>query len=169
MFSSICAWTNDWANNLDAGDLRRHRAHYDVTAMIRSGYDSPIWSNAQLKLVIVSTQCGLVMPHRNINPSRYWLRLWCVSRRHQLITSTNHSIENPSMVDPQWNMLYWRSRYIFHTVWWDEVGCEWGTPSVYFGITVFESIDFFPSLPWGSRHRFYYYVKNIVWTTQTKS
>ena len=26
----ICAWTNGWVNNRDAGDLRRHRAHYDV-------------------------------------------------------------------------------------------------------------------------------------------
>ena len=33
MFSLICAWTNGWANNQDAGDLRRHRAHYDVTVM----------------------------------------------------------------------------------------------------------------------------------------
>ena len=24
------AWNNSWANNGDAGDLRRHRAHYDV-------------------------------------------------------------------------------------------------------------------------------------------
>ena len=31
MFSLICAWTN--ANNRDAGDLRRHRAHYDVIVM----------------------------------------------------------------------------------------------------------------------------------------
>ena len=27
------AWTNSWANNLETGDLRRHRAHYDVTVM----------------------------------------------------------------------------------------------------------------------------------------
>ena len=33
MFSLICAWTNGWANIRDAGDLRRHRAHYDVTVM----------------------------------------------------------------------------------------------------------------------------------------
>ena len=31
MFPLICAWTNGWANNWDAGDLRRHRTHYDVT------------------------------------------------------------------------------------------------------------------------------------------
>ena len=33
MFSLICAWTNGWANNRDAGDLRCHRAHYDVPVM----------------------------------------------------------------------------------------------------------------------------------------
>ena len=27
------AWTNDWATTRDVGDLRRHRAHYDVTVM----------------------------------------------------------------------------------------------------------------------------------------
>ena len=32
-FSLICAWTNCWANNGDAGDSRRHRAHYDVTVI----------------------------------------------------------------------------------------------------------------------------------------
>ena len=31
LFSLICAWTNDWVNTRDAGDLRRHRSHYDVT------------------------------------------------------------------------------------------------------------------------------------------
>ena len=29
----ICAWMNDWVNNREAGDLRRHRTHYDVTVM----------------------------------------------------------------------------------------------------------------------------------------
>ena len=29
-FSLICAWTNGWANNREAGDLRRHRAHHDA-------------------------------------------------------------------------------------------------------------------------------------------
>ena len=34
MFSLINAWTNDRANNRDADDLRRHRAHYDVTVKL---------------------------------------------------------------------------------------------------------------------------------------
>ena len=31
MFSLIYAWINSWVNNREAGDLRRYRAHYDVT------------------------------------------------------------------------------------------------------------------------------------------
>ena len=34
MFSLICVWINDWVNNREAGDLRRHRGHYDVTVML---------------------------------------------------------------------------------------------------------------------------------------
>ena len=34
MFSLICAWINGWVNNREAGNLRRHRAHYDVIVMI---------------------------------------------------------------------------------------------------------------------------------------
>ena len=29
-FSLICAWINGWVNNREDGDLRRHRANYDV-------------------------------------------------------------------------------------------------------------------------------------------
>ena len=32
-FCLTCAWTNGWANNRNAGDLKRHRTHYDVTVM----------------------------------------------------------------------------------------------------------------------------------------
>ena len=33
LFSLICVWINGWINNREAGDLRRYRAHYDVTVM----------------------------------------------------------------------------------------------------------------------------------------
>ena len=39
MFSLICAWINGWVNNREAGDLRRHSAHYDVTVMV--GFCTP--------------------------------------------------------------------------------------------------------------------------------
>ena len=33
MFSLICDWINAWVNIHEAGDLRRHRTHYDVIVM----------------------------------------------------------------------------------------------------------------------------------------
>ena len=33
MFSLICVWINGWENNREAGDLRRHRGHYDVNVI----------------------------------------------------------------------------------------------------------------------------------------
>ena len=53
MLSLICAWINDWVNNREAGDLRRHPAHNDVIVMYfqlpvgpsRSPSSSPVfWS-----------------------------------------------------------------------------------------------------------------------------
>ena len=32
-FFFICVWINDWVNNREAGDLRRHHCHYDVMVM----------------------------------------------------------------------------------------------------------------------------------------
>ena len=39
VFTLIYAWTNGRSHNRDAGDLRCHPAHYDVTVMIKS-FDS---------------------------------------------------------------------------------------------------------------------------------
>ena len=34
MFSLMYAWINDWVNNREAGDLRRHRGHSDVIVIL---------------------------------------------------------------------------------------------------------------------------------------
>ena len=59
MFSLICAWTNSSANNRDAGDLRCHCAHYDVTVMVIS------WGNRN----IVMYQNNAQMLHRRFDAS----------------------------------------------------------------------------------------------------
>ena len=41
MFSLICARINGWVNNREAGDLRRHRAYYDVTVMCNISRKKP--------------------------------------------------------------------------------------------------------------------------------
>ena len=33
IFSLICAWINGWVNSHEAGDVKRHRGHYDVTVI----------------------------------------------------------------------------------------------------------------------------------------
>ena len=56
MFSLICAWTNDRENNHEAGDLRRHRAHYDVIVTIcfaLSGSSSDYSSYCIVPLVVI--------------------------------------------------------------------------------------------------------------------
>ena len=46
IFSLICVWINGWVNNREAGDLRRHRAHYDATIMYGSEMITDDVSNA---------------------------------------------------------------------------------------------------------------------------
>ena len=54
----ICTWMNGWVNNREAGDLKRHRAHYNVTVMlyVSSGFQySPFG-----RLTINCFHCPLV-------------------------------------------------------------------------------------------------------------
>ena len=44
MFSLICTWINSWVNNPEAGDLRRHRAHCDVSVMSSECWQR-VWYN----------------------------------------------------------------------------------------------------------------------------
>ena len=57
----ICVWINGWVNNGEAGDLRRYRAHYDVTVM-------------------PSNKCNTFTNYtiRTITTEHYLLASWCV-------------------------------------------------------------------------------------------
>ena len=57
MFSFICAWINGWVNNREAGDLRHHRAHYDVIVMTSVGRLHHIYVPSQDHFVL--TLCVL--------------------------------------------------------------------------------------------------------------
>ena len=59
--------------------------------------------------------------------------VFCFVMVHWLLVLLSvHSVESPSMVDPQWNIWYWGSKWNLHIVCWGSVGCEWGTAYVYF-------------------------------------
>ena len=59
LFSLISAWTNDWANNRDAGKLRCYNAHYDV-AVMRKRYLShrlswiPSWQTSLRNCIFIN-------------------------------------------------------------------------------------------------------------------
>ena len=57
----ICAWINRWVNSREAGDLRRHRAHYDVIVM------SSIWTGNNLHVCIYSLK-GVLLPDAWVEP-----------------------------------------------------------------------------------------------------
>ena len=50
MFTLICARINDWVNNREAGDLRRHLDHYDVSVMKRSRVENGVGEDVYLQI-----------------------------------------------------------------------------------------------------------------------
>ena len=104
MFSLICVWINGWVNNGEAGDLKRHRSHYDVIVIIhqRQIYAKISFScskrqwvmsemdtrisvhyslneastvyNFALKIQNILTHWGLVTPYGGRDLGQHWLR-----------------------------------------------------------------------------------------------
>ena len=80
MLSLICTWINGWANNREAGDLRRrHRVHYDVMLMFSEKIS--VWvpgkchvvgdSNRRLGLACTRTNGDQLVSWFK-SPARYW-------------------------------------------------------------------------------------------------
>ena len=68
MFSLIWTWTDGWISNGDAGDLRRHDAHYDVIVMCRRCYNKLLNRFMSLSVLRVSSirldqQCNSLYLH----------------------------------------------------------------------------------------------------------
>ena len=76
----------------------------------------------------------LIIPGIRTMIKPVWLTYGASLRQTGPTKSRSHGVESPSMVDPQWDIWYWGSKWNLHTVCWSAVGCEWGTTSVYFGI-----------------------------------
>ena len=95
MFTLMCAWTNGWANNGDASDLRFHRAHYDVTvieaAIVSSWPILPRYIYSGITLVLrrlkspttrsFVQEFSLADNKQNIKIWHYWSALWEYTRR----------------------------------------------------------------------------------------
>ena len=59
MLSLIYAWINGWVHNGEAGDLRRHRNHYDVIVMISFSLWWPTLLQTHLSSMNVIPACWL--------------------------------------------------------------------------------------------------------------
>ena len=64
IFSLICAWINDWVNNRETDEFRRHRGHYDVNAMDITALYS-LWE-VILQQNTLTLMRGIVLPNRRI-------------------------------------------------------------------------------------------------------
>ena len=60
MFPLICTCVKGWANNREAGDLRRHRAHYDVTVMVRTPWQSTSVRGQYVQFVLITLDDGSI-------------------------------------------------------------------------------------------------------------
>ena len=69
VFSLICAWINGWVNNREAGDLRRHHTHYDVSVMTYISGDASLalWQGNCVITADPIKQSRLYDTHRSIS------------------------------------------------------------------------------------------------------
>ena len=88
MFSLICVWINGWVNNREAGDLRRHRTHYDVIVMgcvnlsstpalrtiVLSGHASSCRELVDIGATASGRYSILVMGEAGLPKHTYWLQ-----------------------------------------------------------------------------------------------
>ena len=85
MFSLICAWINGWVNNREAGDLRRHRADYDVIVMGIGALISYIHKNSGMWLLLhVLISKVVCRADSRFAPSQWETALLCNDVSHWL-------------------------------------------------------------------------------------
>ena len=106
MFSLICVWINGWANNGEAGDSRRHHAHYDVTVMICIKAISK--HHADLTM---ANAPGIIMHLNELRPGDAYMRQWnyvFIGSDYGCSLFSDKQLPGPilpySQMEPWWNM-----------------------------------------------------------------
>ena len=66
MFSFIYSWINRRVNNREAGDLRRHRAHYDVIVMFQTIHHVSIHIDRMTFSCMESREEAIEVSHRSL-------------------------------------------------------------------------------------------------------
>ena len=85
MFSLICTWMNSWVNNREAGDLRRHSTHCNVTVM-KFMIISDLIQMYTCKLLFTWNICN-----RNIFGKFGTIRIWLKSAPYHIHLNECHT------------------------------------------------------------------------------
>ena len=116
MFSLICARINGWVNSGEAGNLRRHRADYDVIVMI--GHLVRAVTNKTSSALLVLCWVNQVVTgkfpsqrDRNVENLSMWWRHHDINPHH-MMTSSNGNIFR--VTGPLWGK-FTGPRWIPHT------------------------------------------------------
>ena len=81
MFSLICVWINGWVNNGEAGDLRRHRGHYDVSVMVNRILGNKFQWNLNLNTASFISNMHLKYRLRNLSGPQHDRELMYMTNR----------------------------------------------------------------------------------------
>ena len=79
MFSLICVWINGWVNNREAGDLRRHRGHYDVIVMCLPGDIVILFDNGETGIWLLVGTYVPALPYERVLFEKVGPRLFLCS------------------------------------------------------------------------------------------
>ena len=124
--SLVCTWINGRVNNREAGDLRRYRAHYDVTVISILNWRRRSSAAAS----IIEYQCVLIIWHHRPPTSMY--RQWLIA-----CSASSHYLNQCWRLLPIKNKFQWQFsqniNHVLKTVIWkcrlqDDESClqKWG-------------------------------------------
>ena len=103
IFSLICVWINGWVNSREVGDLRRYRAHYDVTVMIMTHRLRGIQNTSVLLNGLTEANCN--------NSSTEWY----FTRSHYVIINA-WGVWYGRFLVISWDFLYNNHTYIYTNI-----------------------------------------------------
>ena len=119
----MCAWTNDWTNNPDAGDLRLHDAHYSVPSMEETPtiYVYYFWTlpcyTRVFQYILVSS-CTILQ----WNASFLFLNIWWYGYKEVIFKQNENVVDSPlpiywlsDSISILW-LYYWQEADV--RTWW---------------------------------------------------
>ena len=102
VFYLICAGTNDWANNRDTGELRRHRVHSDVTVMRPVPHSQVSY---EMTLVRILEKLAILLRKQSA-PTRYWTPRRCFLWRDNYKSRKPRLKRKQKMNPVHWECLF---------------------------------------------------------------